>query len=90
VDRIYRYLDKLHNKQKETIQQISYKHTLRVLDQLIFQPIGQFDATLNLHQLTVSFLGFVAAVVHVRSVFSCQNKGLIFAPVYRLFYMTFL
>jgi len=31
VERIYRYLDKLHSKQKELIQQISYLHTLRIL-----------------------------------------------------------
>jgi transposase len=30
-DSIYRYMDKLHSKQKERIQQISYDHTLRVL-----------------------------------------------------------
>jgi transposase len=32
VDKIYRYLDKLHNTQKEAIQQISYQHTLTVLN----------------------------------------------------------
>ncbi|MEX1135984.1 MAG: IS1634 family transposase, partial [Balneolales bacterium] len=32
VERIYRYLDKLYNKQKELVQQISYDHTLKVLD----------------------------------------------------------
>lgn len=31
VERIYRYLDKLHSKQKELIQQISYTHTLEIL-----------------------------------------------------------
>lgn len=31
VERIYRYLDKLYNTQKEKIQGISYKHTLQVL-----------------------------------------------------------
>jgi hypothetical protein len=31
VERIYRYLDKLHSKQKELIQQISYTHTLGIL-----------------------------------------------------------
>lgn len=31
VERIYRYLDKLHSKQKEVIQQISYEHTIRIL-----------------------------------------------------------
>jgi len=35
VERIYRYLDKLHNKQKEQVQQISYSHTLKVLDDKI-------------------------------------------------------
>lgn len=32
-DQIYRYLDKLHNKQKELAQQISYEHTLKILNQ---------------------------------------------------------
>ena len=32
VDKIYRYLDKLSSTQKETIQQISYQHTLGVLN----------------------------------------------------------
>jgi transposase len=32
VERIYRYLDKLNGKQKETIQQISYEHTLKILN----------------------------------------------------------
>jgi transposase len=32
VDKIYRYLDKLNNTQKETIQQISYQHTLQLLN----------------------------------------------------------
>lgn len=31
VERIYRYLDKLYNQQKETIQRISYSHTLKIL-----------------------------------------------------------
>jgi transposase len=31
VERIYRYLDKLHSSQKELIQQISYEHTIRIL-----------------------------------------------------------
>lgn len=30
-DDVYRYLDKLYDKQKETVQQISYQHTLSVL-----------------------------------------------------------
>ncbi len=30
IDRIYRYLDKLNNKQKELVQQISYTHTLKI------------------------------------------------------------
>lgn len=30
-DQIYRYLDKLHSKQKEYVQQISYSHTLKIL-----------------------------------------------------------
>lgn len=32
-DQIYRYLDKLHNKQKELAQQISYEHTRKILNQ---------------------------------------------------------
>ena len=32
VERIYRYLDKLHHKQKNSIQAISYAHTLKVLN----------------------------------------------------------
>lgn len=35
VDRIYRYLDKLNSKHKESIQQISYKHTLQILNNQI-------------------------------------------------------
>jgi len=31
-DKIYRYLDKLHSTQKRTVQQISYNHTLSILD----------------------------------------------------------
>lgn len=31
-DRVYRYLDKLYNTQKDTVQQISYQHTLKVLN----------------------------------------------------------
>ena len=34
-DKIYRYLDKLHKKQKELVQQISYEHTLKILDNKI-------------------------------------------------------
>lgn len=33
VASIYRYLDKLHNKQIEQVQQISYEHTVSILDQ---------------------------------------------------------
>lgn len=32
VERIYRYLDKLHNKQKGRVQEISYLHTLKILE----------------------------------------------------------
>jgi transposase len=32
VERIYRYLDKINNKYKEKVQQISYEHTLKILD----------------------------------------------------------
>ena len=35
VERIYRYLDKLHDKQKERIQEISYSHTLKILQGVI-------------------------------------------------------
>lgn len=31
-DAVYRYLDKLYNNQKETVQRISYQHTLRILN----------------------------------------------------------
>lgn len=31
-DKIYRYLDKLHKTQKRTVQQISYNHTLSIMD----------------------------------------------------------
>jgi len=34
-DKVYRYLDKLHNTQKEFIQQISYQHTLKILENVI-------------------------------------------------------
>ena len=34
-DKIYRYLDKLYKEQKEQIQQISYKHTLKTLNGVI-------------------------------------------------------
>ena len=34
-DKIYRYLDKLYNNQKDTLQQISYQHTLKVLNGVI-------------------------------------------------------
>jgi transposase len=34
-DKIYRYLDKLHRTQKRTVQQISYRHTLQILNQSI-------------------------------------------------------
>ena len=30
-DMLYRYLDKLHNKQRNMVQQISYEHTLKIL-----------------------------------------------------------
>lgn len=32
ISQIYRYLDKLVNKQKEEIQRISYEHTLKLFD----------------------------------------------------------
>jgi transposase len=35
VEAIYRYLDKLHQQQKERVQQISYEHTLKVLNNKI-------------------------------------------------------
>lgn len=35
VQKIYRYLDKLYSNQKELIQKISYKHTLKVLGGVI-------------------------------------------------------
>lgn len=42
VERVYRYLDKLYNQQKETAQQISYEHTLKILDgqiQIVFYDV---------------------------------------------------
>lgn len=35
VQKIYRYLDKLYKNQKEQIQQISYEHTLKILNGII-------------------------------------------------------
>lgn len=35
VDKVYRYMDKLHHKQKEVVQQISYTHTLGLLNNQI-------------------------------------------------------
>lgn len=35
VERIYRYMDKFNSKYKESIQQISYKHTLQILNNQI-------------------------------------------------------
>ena len=35
VERIYRYMDKLYNKQKELVQDISYAHSVKVLKQSI-------------------------------------------------------
>lgn len=32
VQQVYRYLDKLHNSQKELVQDISYNHSLQILD----------------------------------------------------------
>lgn len=34
-DQVYRFMDKLHSKYKETVQHISYTHTLRVLGEEI-------------------------------------------------------
>jgi transposase len=34
-DRVYRYLDKLYNTQKEAVQEISYRHTLQILGNTI-------------------------------------------------------
>lgn len=34
-DQVYRYLDKLYNKQRDIVQQISYQHTLKVLNNQI-------------------------------------------------------
>lgn len=35
VERVYRYLDKLHTHQMHQVQQISYEHTLKILDQAL-------------------------------------------------------
>ena len=32
VQQVYRYLDKLHNSQKEVVQDVSYKHSLQILE----------------------------------------------------------
>jgi transposase len=34
-DQVYRYMDKLYNTQKELVQDISYNHTLKILDNVI-------------------------------------------------------
>ena len=42
VQKIYRYLDKLYNKQKDFVQQISYAHTLKILGgniQIVFYDV---------------------------------------------------
>lgn len=42
VQKVYRYLDKLFNNEKETVQQISYEHTLKILGseiQIIFYDV---------------------------------------------------
>ena len=42
VERIYRYLDKLYNKQKGQVQEISYRHTLQILEgkmQVVFYDV---------------------------------------------------
>lgn len=42
VERVYRYLDKLYNTQKEMVQQISYEHTLKILNghiQIVFYDV---------------------------------------------------
>jgi transposase len=43
VQNIYRYLDKLYNTQKEQVQQISYRHTLKILNNKI--GIAFYDVT---------------------------------------------
>ncbi len=35
VERVYRYLDKVNTRQKQQVQQISYQHTLQILDNRI-------------------------------------------------------
>jgi transposase len=42
VEKVYRYLDKLHQKQANLVQQISYQHTLKVLNhsiQIVFYDV---------------------------------------------------
>lgn len=42
VERVYRYLDKLYDQQKELVQQISYEHTLQILGgtiQIVFYDV---------------------------------------------------
>lgn len=41
-DQVYRYLDKLHSKQKQLVQQISYEHTVQILQttpQVVFYDV---------------------------------------------------
>ncbi len=41
-NKVYRYLDKLHNTQKELVQQISYQHTIQILGnhpQIVFYDV---------------------------------------------------
>lgn len=35
VDRVYRYMDELHSKYRQSLQQISYEHTLQILGGVI-------------------------------------------------------
>ena len=49
VPQIYRYLDKLYSKQKEQLQQISYHHTLKVLNGVI--SVVFYDVTILYFQI---------------------------------------
>ena len=35
IDTVYRFLDKLHSKLKDTVEQIAYQHTLKILEEKI-------------------------------------------------------
>ena len=48
-DRIYRYLDKIYSNHKETLQQISYNHTKRILGGIV--SVVFYDVTIIYFQI---------------------------------------